>query len=534
MPAKLKDSIPQMEEMGLTVLAVKPENQADLFGAIELLAQATNTTARGEELEMAIDSNLAALAEAVAGTDAPSVYLAGNSSVLETAGSAMYQNTMIENANGTNAAASVEDTYWAEVSYEQILDWNPDYIILASDAEYDVDSVLNDAALADCTAVKESHVYQLPHAVEAVDSPVPASFLGSVYLASVLHPEQVTEEYYHAAADEFYGSFYGFTPNLMNNNRKRTALCLLGATLCVFMAFGAALYFGRYPITLQALLAGDAMAVRTFTVLRLPRAVMALAGGFGLGVAGFVYQTVFRNPLASPDIIGVSSGASVGAAFAILFVSSGTLGTTVCAFAGGLAAVFLSLGLAAAAPGRSKMNLVLAGIAVHALAQTLLMLLKLTADPEKELASIEYWIMGSLAGVTQSRVWFPVPMAISCCAVIFALHRQAMLLSVEEDEARLLGVPVGRMRFLLLTLATLVVAAVVSVTGLISFVGCWPPTVRGCWRGTTAAPPACSAGWWAARCCWRRIPLPKRWRQPNCRSVSSPRCWVFRFCSTLL
>lgn len=229
----------------------------------------------------------------------------------------------------------------------------------------------------------------------------------------------------------------------MNNNCKRTALCLLGATLCVFMAFGAALYFGRYPITLQALLAGDAMAVRTFTVLRLPRAVMALAGGFGLGVAGFVYQTVFRNPLASPDIIGVSSGASVGAAFAILFVSSGTLGTTVCAFAGGLAAVFLSLGLAAAAPGRSKMNLVLAGIAVHALAQTLLMLLKLTADPEKELASIEYWIMGSLAGVTQSRVWFPVPM--------------------------------GRMRFLLLTLATLVVAAVVSVTGLISFVGLLAP-----------------------------------------------------------
>lgn len=83
--------------------------------------------------------------------------------------------------------------------------------------------------------------------------------------------------------------------------------------------------------------------------------------------------------------------------------------------------------------------------------------------------------MGSLAGVTQSRVWFPVPMVISCCAVIFALHRQAMLLSVEEDEARLLGVPVGRMRFLLLTLATLVVAAVVSVTGLISFVGLLAP-----------------------------------------------------------
>ena len=92
------------------------------------------------------------------------------------------------------------------------------------------------------------------------------------------------------------------------NNRKRTALCLLGAALCVFMTFGAALALGRYPITPAALLAGDAMAVRTFTVLRLPRAVMALIGGFGLGAAGFVYQTVFRNPLASPDIIGVSSG----------------------------------------------------------------------------------------------------------------------------------------------------------------------------------------------------------------------------------
>ena len=245
------------------------------------------------------------------------------------------------------------------------------------------------------------------------------------------------------------------------NNRKRTALCLLGAALCVFMAFGAALALGRYPITPAALLAGDAMAVRTFTVLRLPRAVMALVGGFGLGVAGFVYQTVFRNPLASPDIIGVSSGASVGAAFAILFVSSGALSTTVCAFAGGLAAVFLSLGLA--------------GIAVHALAQTLLMLLKLTADPEKELASIEYWIMGSLAAVTRSRVWFPVLVVLVCCAAIFALHRQALLLSIEEGEARLLGVRVGAMRLLLLTLATMTVAAVVSVTGLISFVGLLAP-----------------------------------------------------------
>ena len=86
------------------------------------------------------------------------------------------------------------------------------YIILASDADYDVDSVLNDAALADCTAVREGHVYQLPHAIEAVDSPVPGSFLGSVYLGSVLHPEQVSEQFYHDCADAFYMTYYGFTP----------------------------------------------------------------------------------------------------------------------------------------------------------------------------------------------------------------------------------------------------------------------------------------------------------------------------------
>ncbi len=211
-PAKLKDSIPAMEELGLTVLAVKPEDQAKLFDAVDLLAKATNTVAAGETLKNHINDSLANLSEAVSGTEAPSVYLAGNSSVLETAGPAMYQNTLIENANGTNVAADIADTYWSEVSYEQLLAWNPDYIVLASDASYTVDDVLQDAALADCKAVQDGHVYQLPHAVEAVDSPVPGSFLGSWYLASVLHPETVTEQDYVTAADTFYSDFYGFTP----------------------------------------------------------------------------------------------------------------------------------------------------------------------------------------------------------------------------------------------------------------------------------------------------------------------------------
>ena len=189
------------------------------------------------------------------------------------------------------------------------------------------------------------------------------------------------------------------------DSNRTMAISTLAMTFLV-IAFVSALTTGKYPISLADLCAGEPMAVRTFTILRLPRALMGLVGGFGLGVAGFVYQTVFRNPLASPDIIGVSSGASAGAAFAILFISAASPSTTVFAFVGGLLAVCLSLGLTALSPVKEHSSIVLAGIAVHALAQTFLMVLKLMADPEKQLASIEYWIMGSLAGVTASKIPF--------------------------------------------------------------------------------------------------------------------------------
>ena len=109
---------------------------------------------------------------------------------------------------------------------------------------------------------------------------------------------------------------------------NRTMAILTLAMTFLVIAFVSALTTGKYPISLADLCAGEPMAVRTFTILRLPRALMGLVGGFGLGVAGFVYQTVFRNPLASPDIIGVSSGASAGAAFAILFTSAASPSTT--------------------------------------------------------------------------------------------------------------------------------------------------------------------------------------------------------------
>lgn len=219
------------------------------------------------------------------------------------------------------------------------------------------------------------------------------------------------------------------------------------------------------------------MDQRVFLTLRLPRTCMALLAGFSLGVAGSVYQAVFQNPLASPDIIGVSSGASVGAAAAILLFGGGMMLTALMAFAGGMAAVLIVLALAGFARRQGVTGIVLAGIAVNAFTQALLMLMKLTADPEKQLAAIEFWTMGSFADVTLQKLTAVFPLVSIGLLGLFLLHRQVLLLGLGEDEAHMLGVPVGVMRRVVLLLATLVTGAVVSVTGLISFIGLLAPHI---------------------------------------------------------
>lgn len=250
-------------------------------------------------------------------------------------------------------------------------------------------------------------------------------------------------------------------------------MCLLGTALLLVLGIFS-LFLGKYPLSPASLLRGDPMHWQVFLTLRLSRTAVGIIGGFALGVAGFVYQTVLHNPLASPDIIGVSSGASAGAAAGILFLS-GAAAVTVSAFLGGMAAMALCLLLTSLDQARRDSTLVLSGIAVHSLSQTILMCLKRTADPERELAAIEYWIMGSLNGVSSHSILPALSLCAACVLALFLLHRQVILLSAGEGEARMLGVSVGRVRLLVLLFATLAVACVVSLTGLISFVGLLAP-----------------------------------------------------------
>ena len=149
------------------------------------------------------------MAEILADVEKPRVYLAGNSSYLSTAGAAMYQNSLLELGGGENVAAELEDTYWADVSYEQLLSWNPEVIIMASDAAYSKDELLADPQLQQLDAVKNGRVYAMPSAFESWDSPVPSALVGSRWVASVLHGEEYDFEQFRADAADFYQQFYG-------------------------------------------------------------------------------------------------------------------------------------------------------------------------------------------------------------------------------------------------------------------------------------------------------------------------------------
>lgn len=264
-----------------------------------------------------------------------------------------------------------------------------------------------------------------------------------------------------------------------NTYNYRNKIILLSAiqVLLLIAVLVWSVITGQYPLTLKSLLSGDTMSIMVFKRLRLPRALMGVIGGFGLSISGYIYQLIFKNPLASPDIVGVSSGASAGAALAIVAVSASIPVISISAFIGAVTALIITLLTAYLVPGRNSYTIVLAGIAIHSVAQTILMFLKLAADPEKQLASIEYWIMGSLNGISRDSLAIPFLTTLTGFIIMALLYRQILILSTSEEEAVSLGVHVTSLRFIILMLATLVVSSIICVTGLISFIGLIAPHI---------------------------------------------------------
>ena len=204
--------------------------------------------------------------------------------------------------------------------------------------------------------------------------------------------------------------------------------------------------------------------------IRLPRILLACMVGGCLSAAGTAYQSVFRNPMAAPDILGTSSGACFGAALAILLGFSRS-GVTALAFVSSLLSVALVYAIARRAKGNPVTMLLLAGVMIGSLFSACTSYVKLVADPTNQLPAITYWLMGSLSGTRMNAVGFAaVPMLIGLVPLL-ALRWRINLLTLDEEEARSMGVNTGRLRLVVILCATVLTAACVAVSGMIGWVG---------------------------------------------------------------
>ena len=213
LPKRLKDAAAALAEFGVPALLVNPESKELLEEMITLIGAASGTDERAQELIAFGDEQLALCAAALAGAEPVTALMLGNSDYMTCAPGDMYQHTVLENAGARNAAAELTGGDFAALSYEQLLAMNPQALIVPAEAAYTAADVLADKELAAIDAVKNGAVYEMPRSFEAWDSPVPSGVLGSLWLASVLHPDAYSRDAYVKAAAALYETFYGFTPD---------------------------------------------------------------------------------------------------------------------------------------------------------------------------------------------------------------------------------------------------------------------------------------------------------------------------------
>lgn len=256
---------------------------------------------------------------------------------------------------------------------------------------------------------------------------------------------------------------------------------LLAVTVLLLLIL-VALCIGRYdqsPLeTLRILFSPILPIPKTWTSgaenvvfkVRLPRIAAALLVGAALSLSGITYQGIFQNPLVSPDLLGVSSGASVGAAIAILCgmaVGIIQLGALV----GGLTAVLLTVTIPKLMRNRSTLILVLAGIIVQGFMSAVMGLLKYVADPESELAEITYWQMGRVSNSSTQDILTVLPAMLLAVALLLALRWRINVLSLGDTEAEALGINLRLIRGTAVLCSTVVTACAVCISGVVSWIG---------------------------------------------------------------
>ena len=222
---------------------------------------------------------------------------------------------------------------------------------------------------------------------------------------------------------------------------------------------------------------GDMMQTVVFEV-RLPRVILAMMVGCSLSVSGAVYQCVFKNPMASPNILGTSSGAGLGTALAIIF-SFGAIYTQMISFAFGLLAVAITYAISAKIGRRGNLILVfvLTGILVSTVVQALISLVKYTADPYEKLPAITFWLMGSLSTAGKNDILIILVPFLLGIVPLFLMRWRLNILSLGDDDVKCLGIDVRNLRLIVIGCSTLLTASCVSVAGIIGWVGLIVPHI---------------------------------------------------------
>lgn len=230
--------------------------------------------------------------------------------------------------------------------------------------------------------------------------------------------------------------------------------------------------------------------------IRLPRAILAMFVGAGLSVSGAAFQGMFRNPLVSPDILGVTAASGFGAALALL-LSRGAFELELIAFLFGILGVGLTYLLARTYRSTPVLMLVLSGVIVAAFFSALLSGAKYLADPESKLPAITYWLLGSLNGSSMQSLKLALPPIILGGAGLMLVRWRLNVLSMGDAEARSLGVRTDRLKCIIIVCTTLITAAAVSVCGIVGWVGLVIPHLARMWVGPdhrALLPAACSIG----------------------------------------
>ena len=275
---------------------------------------------------------------------------------------------------------------------------------------------------------------------------------------------------------------------MVTSSTRRLVAVVTVLAAVVTALFLVSFLVGRFPIALRDVVAilfqrlTHAPQTWTDTMetvvlgIRLPRIIAALLVGGALASAGAAYQSLFKNPLVSPAILGVSAGAGFGAAVALWFALP-WFGVQSLAFAGGLFAVFCTLSIGRALGSASLTALVLGGVVVSALFEALISLLKFAADPVNKLPAITFWLLGGLAKAGPNDVLVAALPIVLGMATLFLVRWQVNVLALGDDEARALGVDARRVRMLVIVATTLMTAAAVSISGIVGWVGLLIPHI---------------------------------------------------------